>query len=934
MVYEPFSKHSNARLPILPGRRLGPYEILAPIGAGGMGEVYQARDTKLGRDVAIKVLAANFVNDPQRLVRFQREARLLAALNHPNIATIYGLEQSDGVTCLVMELVPGQTLANRVKSGAVPVEEALQIAVQIAEALEAAHEKSIIHRDLKPTNVKVTPEGKVKVLDFGLAKAFAGDAENDDPSNSPTLSATATMQGVILGTAAYMSPEQARGKTCDKRADIWAFGCVLYELLTGKHTFRGETVTEILAAVLKEEPEWRALPASTPLKIRDLLGRCLQKDLRRRLHDAADARIEIEEALAAPANAEPAAAAKGIRMRWRENLVWGVASLLLAGFISMAVWKLKPSSTSPPQPVTRTVINLPPGQQLAGLESGPAMALSPDGTHLAYVARQSGNQQLYLRPMDSEEVKPIPGTEGAVNPFFSPDGQWVGFFAGGNLKKVSVSGGAAMTLAIAALARGASWGSQGMIAFSPTTDGALQQVPDAGGTPQLLTRLGKGDISQRWPEFLPGGKAVIFAASANTSNWANAQVAVQSLGTGERRNLIQGGTNPRYAPSGHLVYSQGGSLMAVPFDPQRLVVTGPPVAVVERVLQSSVIGVAQYSFSSTGSVVYVPGGIQSAQSRLVWVSRNGAAQPLAAPVRPYRGPRLSPDGRRVVVAIEEQETQIWLYDLSQETLTRLTFEGSANYNPVWTPDGKRIAFNSNREGVPVNLFWQLADGSGGLERLTTNQYGQAPMSWSPDGQVLAFIEINPTTGRDIWTLQMGDSSLRSGQAPSARSGLVPSTASGQGRKAQLFLRTPATESAPRFSPNGRWLAYTSDESGRFEIYVQPYPGPGGKWQISTEGGTEPVWNPNGRELFYRSGDKIMAVGVMTQPTFSVGKPKMLFEGPFEPAPTTFPNYDVTPDGQRFLMLEPSEQGQAAPTQINVVLNWFEELKQKVPTGKN
>ena len=731
MVDESFSKLSNARLPILPGRRLGPYEILAQIGAGGMGEVYQAHDTKLGRDVAIKVLAANFVNDPQRLVRFQREARLLAALNHPNIATIYGLEQSGGVTCLVMELVPGETLANLVKSGPVPVEEALQIAVQIAEALEAAHEKSIIHRDLKPTNVKVTPEGKVKVLDFGLAKAFAGDAENDDPSNSPTLSATATMQGVILGTAAYMSPEQARGKTCDKRADIWAFGCVLYELLTGKHTFRGETVTEILAAVLKEELDWRALPPSTPLKIRDLLGRCLQKDLRRRLHDAADARIEIEEALAAPADAEPPAAVKGIRVRWRGNLVWGVASLLLAGFISMAVWKLKPSSTSPPQPVTRTVINLPPGQQLAGMESGPAVALSPDGTHLAYVARQSGNQQLYLRPMDSEEVKPIPDTDGAVNPFFSPDGQWLGFFSGGKLKKVSVSGGAAMTLGVASSSRGASWGSQGMIAFSPTTDGALQQVPDAGGTPQLLTRLGKGDISQRWPEVLPGGKAVIFAASTNTSNWANAQVAVQSLGTGERRNLIPGGTQPRYAPSGHLVYAQAGSLMAVPFDPQRLVVTGPPVAMVERVLQSSVIGVAQYSFSSTGSVVYIPGGIQSAQSRLVWVSRNGAAQPLAAPVRPYRGPRLSPDGRRVVVAIEEQETQIWLYDLSQETLTRLTFEGSANYNPVWTPDGKRIAFNSNKEGVPVNLFWQLADGSGGLERLTTNQYGQAPMSWVP-----------------------------------------------------------------------------------------------------------------------------------------------------------------------------------------------------------
>jgi Tol biopolymer transport system component len=899
---------------IAAGTRLGSYEVVAQIGAGGMGEVYRAHDTKLARDVAIKVLPANFVNDPERLARFQREARMLAALNHPNIATIHGLEQSDGVTCLVMELVPGETLADRIKAGPVPVEETLKIAVQIAEALEAAHEKNIIHRDLKPTNVKVTPDGKVKVLDFGLAKAFAGDAENDDPSNSPTLSATATMQGVILGTAAYMSPEQARGKTFDKRADIWAFGCVLYELLTGKDTFRGETVTEILAAVLKEEPDWRALPVSTPSKIRDLLGRCLQKDLRRRLHDAADARIEIEEALATPSVAEPAAAAKGIRLLGRRELLFGVGALLFVAVItSLVTWNLKPS---PPQPVTRAAINLPPGQQLAALESGPAVAISPDGSHLAYVAQQGGVQQLYFRAMDSQEGKSIPGTEGAVNPFFSPDGQWLGFFAGGNLKKVSVGGGAPQTLADAALPRGASWSSQGMVAFAPSTNGALLQVSDAGGTLQALTRLEKGDISQRWPEFLPGGKALLFAASANTSSWANAQVAVQSLGTGERQNLIQGGTNPRYAPSGHLVYSQGGSLMAVPFDLQRLAVTGPPVPVVERVLQSSVSGVAQYSFSSSGSVVYIPGGIQSAQSRMVWVSRSGAAQPLDAPVRPYRGPRLSPDGRRIAVAIEEQESQTWIFDVSRETLTRLTFAGSANYNSVWTPDGKRLVFNSNKEG-PLNLFWQLADGSGGLERLTTGQYTQAPMSWSPDGQVLSYIEISPTTGRHVWMLPMGDSSPGAGQV----------------RKPQIFRQTQFTESAPRFSPDGRWLAYLSNESGRFEIYVQPYPGPGGKWQISTEGGTEPVWNPNGRELFYRSGDKMFAVDVATQPGFSAGKPRMLFEGKYEPAPATFPNYDVSADGQRFLMLKLVEQAEEAPTQINVVLNWFEELKQKVPPGK-
>ncbi len=898
------------------GQQLGSYKIVSLLGAGGMGEVYQARDTKLGRDVAIKVLPAAFVHDAERLARFQREARMLAALNHPHIATIHGLEQFDGVHYLVMELVLGHSLAERISPGALKIEEALKFAGQIAEALEAAHEKGVIHRDLKPENVKVTPDGWVKVLDFGLAKASAGDDELD-LSNASTLITMGTEEGRILGTPAYMSPEQARGKAVDKRTDIWAFGIVLYELLTGKRAFRGETPSDTLAAVLEREPDWQVLPPATPPKIRDLLRRCMQKDSQHRLRDIGDARIEIEEALAAPSTAEPIVAAKGIRTFGRRALISSLGILLLGAAIAgLAIWNLKPSFTPPPQPVSRLVINLPPGQQLAGLESGPALALSPDGTHLAYVAREGGIQQLYLRAMDSQEAKPIPGTEGGVNPFFSPDGRWVGFFAGGNLKKVSVSGGAALTLANAALPRGAHWDDQGIIAFAPTTNGALLQVPVAGGTAQPLTRLEKGDITQRWPEFLPGGKAMIFATSANTSSWANAQVAVQLLGTGERRNLIQGGTNPRYAPTGHLVYAQGGSLMAVPFDPQRLAVTGPPVAVIERVLQSSVSGVAQYSFSSTGSVVYVPGGIQSAQSQLAWVSRNGAAQPLPAPVRAYRGPRLSPDGRRVAVAIEEQESQTWLYDVSLETLTRLTFEGSANYNSVWTPDGKRIVFNSNKEG-PLNLFWQLTDGSGGLERLTTNGYTQAPMSWSPDGQVLAFIEISPTTGRHIWTLRMGDASPSSGQV----------------RKPQLFLQTPFTESAPRFSPNGRWLAYTSNESGRFEIYVQPYPGPGGKWQISTEGGTEPVWNPNGRELFYRSGDKMMAVDVTTQLSFSVGKPRMLFEGQFVPAPATFPNYDVSADGERFLMLKPSESAGEAPTQINVVLNWFEELKRRVPSGK-
>jgi Tol biopolymer transport system component len=470
--------------------------------------------------------------------------------------------------------------------------------------------------------------------------------------------------------------------------------------------------------------------------------------------------------------------------------------------------------------------------------------------------------------------------------------------------KISLSGVAPQALCDASITAGASWGSHGTIVFGTFPEGPLQQVSDSGGTAQPLTHLEKGEISHRWPVFLPGGKAVLFAAATNNENWNNAQIAVQSVQTGERRNLVQGGMYPQFAPTGHLVYAQGGTLMAVPFDSQRLTTTGAAVPVVENVLQSTSYGNAQYSISDTGSLVYVLGNVQVVPSRLVWVNRRGGEQPLPAPPRAYMLPKLSPDNRRVAVVIAEQEPQIWLYDFSHETLSRFTFEGDANNGPVWTPDGKRIAFNSNKEGQK-NIFWQLADGSGGRERLTTSNNIHVPGSWSPDGQLLAFAEVNSTTGLDIWVLRLGD------------------------RKAQLFLRTPFNEQAPQFSPDGRWLAYYSNESGRSEVYVQPYPGPGGKWQISTEGGKEPLWNRNGRELFYRSGSKVMAVEITTHPSFSASTPKVIFEGQYLSVNYTVPNYDVSSDGQRFLMLKPIEQA----AQINVVLNWFEELKQKVPTGK-
>jgi Tol biopolymer transport system component len=895
---------------ILPGRRLGPYEILSAIGAGGMGEVYRARDTRLGRIVAIKVLPTHLADRSELRERFEREAKTIASLNHPHICVLHDIGQQDGIDYLVMEYLDGETLAQRLQKGSLPIQLVLQYAIEISDALDKAHRKGVTHRDLKPGNIMLTKTG-TKLLDFGLAKLKQEAAPANVPfSELPTAKDPLTAQGAIVGTLQYMAPEQLEGKEVDARTDIFAFGAVVYEMATGKRAFEGKSQASLMVAILERDPlPMSSLQPMTPPALDRAVKKCLAKEPDDRWHGAKDLCDELKwvaEGGSQSSISAPAGVTKDVRAhRWRV-LTLGVGALLLVAVVTgIAIWNLKPV---PQQPVTRTVIDLPTGQQLASLDNGSAVALSPDGTHLVYVARQGGTQRLYLRAMDSQEAKTIPGTEGAINPFFSPDGQWLGFFTGNKLMKVSVSGGVAVTLGDVSFPHGASWGSQGMIAFGPATVAGLLQVAEAGGTPQPLTRPEKGEISHRWPEFLPGGKAVLFDAGPTAITFTNAQVAVQPVGTGVRRNLVQGGLSPRYAVSGHLVYAQGGSLMAVPFDTQRLTVEGAAVPIVEGVLQSPTTGAAQYSFSATGSLVYVSGGGQSAQSKLVWVSRNGTEQHVAAPAHTYLGPRLSPDGQTVAVTITEQESQTWLYDLSRETLTRFTFDG--NYSPVsvWTPDGKRIVFESNPEGPP-NLFWQLADGSGGLERLTTSEFVNAPMSWSPDGQLLAFIEINPATGFDIWVLRMGD------------------------RKALPFLRTRFNETSPRFSPDGRWLAYISDESGRYEVYVQPYPGPGGKWQISTEGGMEPIWNRNGRELFYRNGDKMMGVEIDTQPNFTAGKPRMLFEGPYELPPIPIANYDVSPDGQRFLMLKPSESVGTAPTQINVVLNWFEELKQKVPVGK-
>jgi Tol biopolymer transport system component len=874
------------------GTKLGPYEIVAPLGAGGMGEVYRARDTRLDRTVAIKILPEHLANTPEARQRFEREARAVSSLNHPHICTLHDVGSLDGTDYLVMEYLEGETLAARLKKGPLPLDQVLKISIEVAGALDKAHRQAIVHRDLKPGNIMLTKSG-AKLLDFGLAKSALPISTGETLTAAVTQTTPVTHQGAVVGTFQYMSPEQVEGKEVDTRSDIFSFGAVLYEMVTGLRAFPGNSQLSVASAILEKDPApIGTLQPLTPPALDRTIRVCLAKDPDDRWQTIRDLLLELKwiaesgsQVAATEAVGKPGAIGK------RASIVGLGALLLGAAIAGLVTWNLKPST---PQPVTRAVIALPPGQRLAALDH-PAVALSPDGTRLAYVATQGGTQQIYLRAMDGLEAKPVPGTERAINPFFSPDGQSLGFFAEGKLKKVPVNGGLAQPLCDAVLPRGATWGDAGVVAFAPSGVSILQQVPELGGTPRPLTHLDKGEAGQRWPDFLPGGKVLLFTTGATVANWGGAKIAAQSLATGEQRQLIQGGAQARYARSGHLVYVQAATLMAVPFDPHGLLVTGNSVPVVEDVLQSSSTGAAQFSLSMTGSLVYVSGTVQAGQRRLVWVTRDGTEQPVAAPPHAYRGVRLSPDGRRAAVAIDEQDTQVWLYDLSRGTLTKTTFTGTVGSNPVWTPDSKRIAFSSNKDGQ-VNVYWELADGSGGLERLTASDYIHTAMSWSPDGQTLAFIEINPATGYDIWMLRLSD------------------------RKAEPFLRTQYNESVPRFSPDGRWLVYTSDESGRYEIYVQPYPGPNRKWQISTEGGTEPAWNSNGRELFYRSGDKMMSVDIATQPGFAAGKPRVLFEGHYEPTPGSNPNYDVAPDGQRFLMLKPSESADANPSQINVVLN--------------
>ena len=855
-----------------PGDRLGPYEIVERIGAGGMGEVYRATDTRLHREVAIKISAERFSE------RFEREAQSIAALNHPNICTLFDV----GPNYLVMELVEGPTLDDHLRQGALPLDEALRIARQIAEALDAAHEKGIVHRDLKPGNVKVKPDGTVKVLDFGLAKVM--EPAGGSGVNSPTLTMGATQAGVILGTAGYMAPEQAKGQPVDKRADIWAFGVVLWEMLSGQRLFHGETVSDTLAAVLRADVDLKSLPARTPARTRLLLARCLERDPKRRLRDIGDARIELDKTDDAPA---PAPAR---RQPW---IPWTAAALLFAGVAAWG-WLRRPSES--PRPVTRWEVSLP------GTPS--ALALSRDGTRLVYQAGDGVSQRLWLRMMDQLQSKPIPGTEGGFLPFFSPDGQWVAFFSNnqGVLKKIPITGGTAITLCEAGFF-GGSWSDDGTIVF--TGRNGLMRATRDGKCETLTTADQRQGVSHRWAQLLPGGQAALFTIGKEGA-FDNATIAVLDLKSRQYHAVVNGGAAARYVPSGHLVYLRGSTVFAVPFDAQRLEVAGAAVPAVEGVYFNAAGGFADYAVSDTGELVYQAETRSVTNFSLVWVDRRGVEQPLPAPPHDYEAAKLAPDGARAAVSFPSNSggaNQIWIYEMARGTVTRLTSEGF-NTDPLWTPDGRRVTFRSNNGGKS-GIYWVLADGSAQPELLLAGP--GVPDSFTPDGKTLVFT-LNSGGKSHIWTV--------------AASG-------GANVKPQLLFETAFSEAEARVSPDGRWVAYTSDEAGKAQVYLRRFPGPGGVTPISVDAGQSALWSRDGRELFYSDPGNAqeMVVDIQTASSLRIGRPQIV------PGVRAFAGLsaDLAPDGKRFLMIKiPAADAGAA--KFRVVNNWFEELRRLAPVG--
>ena len=920
----------------LSGQRLGAYDVGPLLGVGGMGEVYRARDAKLNRDVAIKVLLPAVANDAERLARFRREAQTLASLNHPGIAQIHGLEDGRSGPFLVMELVDGSTLADRIAVRPIPLDEAIAISRQIVDALEAAHERGIIHRDLKPANIKVRDDGTVKILDFGLAKALDPGAGNREPgalANSPTITSPAmTQAGIILGTAAYMSPEQARGRTVDKRTDVWAFGCVLYEMLVGRRAFDGEDVTDTIAAVVRGEPNWEALPQDTPPQIRLLLKRCLEKDRRARIGDVAVARFLLNETIA-PHPAAGAATAPHRHPSGAGRLVAAaLAGFVLCGAIAAGAWlALRPEDVAGIP--ARFTITPPASARLILQGSDRDLAIAPDGSFIVYRSGTAAllRPHLMLRGINDIEPRMLAGTENARFPFISPDGRWVAFHVGSEIRKVAISGGpASVVCRMNGNPRGASWGDDDFIVFG-SPDG-LRRVPASGGEPEALTNFDPQKPEQHvLPHVLPGAKWAVFTAFAGTDYMAPRLEAIE-LATRRRKSILPAGHDAAYVDSGHLVYGMASlaaegearsraALRAVRFDPVRVETIGDPMSVVEPVSVGGGSPALNYSVSRRGDLVFVAGGagLMTPLARtLVSVDRSGRETAIEAPARSYAVGRISPDGTRVALDVREGGNDIWIWDFNRRTLSVLGRHSAVDLSPIWTPDGRRVIWTSTRGGGNPNLFWQAADNTGSPERITTNALNQFPTSITPDGGTLVVFGSSgtATTGMDIYSVSLKDGS----------------------GKAQPLVSAAGFDFGGEVSPDGKWLAYHSNESGEAQVYVRPFPNvDDGRWQVSNAGGTRAAWSRNGRELFYLDRDGLLtSVHVTSGPSFVATAPEKILSTAYYRGSSALGldlrAYDVFPDGRRFLMIKEPQATPAGPPSIDivVVLDWSEELKQRLP----
>ena len=881
-----------------PGSSLAQYRLAERIGEGGMGEVWRARDTTLDRDVAIKVLPAAFASDPERLVRFEREAKVLASLNHPNIGAIYGFHEHEGDRFLAMELVPGEDLSRRLSRGPLPLPEALDVARQVAAALEAAHASGIVHRDLKPANVQRTHDGTVKVLDFGLAKAL--EHSGGDLRQSMTLTSVGSTVGMIVGTAAYMSPEQARAQPVDRRTDLWAFGCLLYEMLCGKKAFDGPTITDVLAAVVTRDPDWSSLPEDTPTPVRRLLRRCLEKDVKKRLRDAGDASLLFDDN---PEDARAAAPA------WKRALPWGIV-LVLAVALAAALAMKGGAKPAPAAPMLLSA-KLPAGAKLDVEINGgeySILAIAHDGSRIAFVASANGTRQLYLRSIDKLEAAPLPGTTGASAPFFSPDGRWVAFFAPGKLLKISVDGGQPIELADSGLNRGGVWCDDDTIVFSPTTSSGLERVPSGGGKPVPLTTLdpGRQERTHRWPALLPGGEVAFTVGTADKPGaYEDSRIDAVNVASGKRRTLVVGASMVRYAATGHLVLARDHQLFAMKLEDAKGGAVANAASVLHGVEGVASSGVVFFDVADTGTLIYVEHDPHAAEFELIRVDRDGRAEPLPFPHRDYHMPALSPDGKRIAVGIgpgRGRASDVWIGELATGELTRLTFDG-LSMSPAWSPDGTRVAFSTPKVGVSDTITWKAADGSdrGSVVATFPSQSGRGPLSFSRDGKYLVFLQDGGAAGSsDLMYVSVDD------------------------QQSHAIGATPAIEMGGTLSPDGHWLAYSSDATGQTEVYVQPFPGAGGKWQVS-EGGNAPRWSRDGKTIFYPNADgAMMQVPVATGGTFSHGKPKVLFETRFATTADTFTNYDVMPDG-RFIMVRTTSDMRTAE-QIDVLVNFFDLVK--------